>query len=170
MRPPEPRGATAWIPPVAVGLLLLSLGGCATSGGAGTGGQIRTLYIVTTPVAMNLDEHPGVDGIGVNLFAFGPGAKAVPLPAGTVEFTAYDPAGILANPPQAFHVWTFDASELRRHRTAAAIGEGYRLLLSWSPKLLISSRLAVVCRFRPEVGAEVVSEPHFIAAVGDSGQ
>jgi hypothetical protein len=158
--------------PVALGLFLILLTGtgCATSGNSGAGDRIRTLYLVTTPVAMNLDDTPGVDGLGVNLFAFGAGPKAIPLPPGTVEFTAYDSIGILANPPRPFHKWTFDVADLSRHRTEAAIGMGYRLLLNWSPKLLISSRLAVVCRFQPQQGPEVVSEPGFIAAVGDAGR
>jgi len=156
-------------PLLAVGIGLLLSAGCATSGGEGRD-RIRTLYMVTTPVAMNLDDTPGVDGIGVNLFAFGSGAKAVPLPAGSVEFAAYDAIGILANPPRAFHTWTFEVAELKRFRTQAAIGEGYRLLLNCSPKLLLSSRLALVCRFRPGTGPEVVSEPGFIAALGEPGR
>lgn len=151
----RPRTAAMW-------LTLLVLAGCATPDTGG--GPIRTLYMVTTPVALNLDEHPGVDGIGVNLFAFGTGAKAIRLPPGTVEFTAYDSAGILANPARPFHVWTFGVGELMNRETTAAIGEGYKLLLDWSPKLLLTTRLAVVCRYRPEEGPEVVSKPGVIAA------
>lgn len=160
------KGAAPSLCRAALGLVVLLLTACATSGGGGSAQRIRTLYMVTTPVALELDEHPGVDGIGVNLFAFGAHPKAVPLPPGSVEFTAYDSAGILADPPRAFHAWTFDVGELKRLQMSAAIGRGYRLLLNWSPKLLIHDRLALVCRYRPLEGPEVVSEPGVIAAIG----
>lgn len=143
-------------------LLLLLGGGCATSGGGSASSRIRQLYLVTTPVALNLDSRPGVDGLGASVFAFGPGPKAVPLKRGRLEITVYDPEGILEQPPRAFHQWSFEADELGAHRTKAAIGVGYKFLLSWQPKSLVADRIAVVCRYHPPEGPPVTSDPSLI--------
>lgn len=151
-----------------VALLLAGLIGLWASGAGcrslpGEAGPIRRLYLVTTPVALNLDQVPGPEGVGVNLFGFGRHAKAVPLPPGQVEFIAYDEAGILKDPPQPFYRWRFTVDQLRSRRFDAAIGRGYRLLLVWSPREPLGHRLTLVCRYRPADGApEILSKPNSI--------
>ncbi|RME93288.1 MAG: hypothetical protein D6766_08465 [Verrucomicrobia bacterium] len=150
---------------------VLALAGLVLWAGAGVGcrslpaeaGPIRRLYLITTPVALNLDQVPGPEGVGVNLFGFGRRAKAVALPPGEVEFIAYDEAGILEEPPRPFRRWRFTVEELRSRRLRAAIGEGYRLLLVWAPREPLGHRLSLICRYRPAGGGpEVVSEPSTI--------
>lgn len=149
---------------VLVGLALSLLAGCA--GRATSGGRralITQLNVMVAPALLDIDAIPGPDGVGVKLHAFSPTSpKSVAIREGWLEFLVYDREGVLEEPPRPFHQWSFQADELGAHRSEAAIGMVYDFLLTWTPKTLSSSRIAVVARYHPPQGPPVTSAPSAI--------
>ncbi|MCP5518467.1 MAG: hypothetical protein H7A45_14535 [Verrucomicrobiales bacterium] len=157
-------------PPVVFGRVVLALlgalelallAGCAgPTAPEGRPALITQLNVMIAPAVLNLDVVPGPDGIGVKLHAFSPtSAKSVAIREGWLEFLVYDREGVLADPPRPFHQWSYEAGQLEGHRSEAAVGFVYDFLLSWIPKTLASSRIAVVARYHPSQGPTVTSTP-----------
>ena len=149
-------------------LLAVALCGCVTDRQPPRGASpssIDELNLLGLPVAVNLDGRPGADGVVVKLFATSrSGSRAMPLRSGTLELIAYEGTPSPAALPAPFHRWTFTPSELARIEFTTVLGTGYRLVLSWMPRLLPSDRVTVIARYHPHKGKPVTSAPSSITA------
>ncbi len=133
---------------------------------SGSRGDINELNLLGMPVALNLDDRPGADGVMVKLFAANRNLpRALPIQSGTLEIKAYEGTPSLAALPAPFHTWTYSPANLATSEFTTALGTGYNLVLSWIPKLLPSGRVTVIARYLPEQGEPVVSAPSSITAI-----
>ena len=68
--------------------LLLLLASCAT---IPSSSDISQVHLFGLPVAVNMDQRPGPDGISVRVFASAPDkARGLPVRSGTLEILAFD--------------------------------------------------------------------------------
>ncbi len=160
------RAFAICLPLFACACFILFLSGCSsTAGNASSTKAIRQITLIAAPVALDLDGIPGPEGVGIKMHAFTAGSpKSVAIREGYVELFAYDRRGVLEQPPRPFHQWTFEVSDLEVVRSDAVLGPGYDLLLDWRPKVVVSSRIAVVARYHPPNGPPVTSAPSAVTA------
>ncbi len=160
--------ARTWLRSAFPALLALGLAACATKPGAPPPADSATLdelNLLGLPVAVNLDDRPGADGVVVKLFATRRTTpRAVPIRSGTLELTAYPGTPSPTALPPPFHVWTFTPAELATHEFKTALGTGYNLILDWTPRLLSSDRVTIIARHHPDRGQPVSSAPNSISA------
>lgn len=149
-------------------MLGLFLSACTTQTDASSGGSrtdIRELNLLGHPLAVNLDDRPGADGVVVKLFAANPAhPRTLPLRSGTLEIAAYPGTPRVSALPPPFHLWTFTPSELAPYEFTTSLGTGYNLVLSWVPKLLAADRVTIIARYLPAAGKPVMSAPNSITA------
>lgn len=161
-----------WAPPwVAAPLLLLAclLVGCGSPGSrAGAkapkeeGAPIITgLHLFSSPVGLNFDDKPGLDGLSVKLFAAAAGRpKAVPISDGTVEFVLHD--GTFhsgGEAPPIRKVWRYTASQLAPFGFQGAVGAGYELALIWGSDVPQSRLVSISVRLTRADGVVLTSAP-----------
>lgn len=168
---PNPRGTTTANLRLArrlLPLLCLLLTACTTNTGnppSGSRNAINELNLLGLPVAVNLDERPGADGVAVKIFAVNRAKpRAQPIRSGTLEIAAYPGTPSLSALPPPFHLWTFTPTELAPFEFTTGLGTGYNLVLSWVPKLLAADRVTVIARYLPAEGNPVISAPNSITA------
>ncbi len=173
--PPASGPSRARLPrtlPVLGTVALLALSGCASRPGPAATpsttapGAIAELNLLTLPTALNLDGRPGPDAVAVKVFAIPHGgSRGAPLRTGTLEITAYSGTLAQAAPlPAPFHSWIFAPSDLAPQRSDTALGIGYDLVLSWSPKPLPPGRLTLLATYLAPDRPPVVSPPNHVAA------
>ncbi len=142
--------------------------GCGTPSRApavGSRTMIHELNVVGLPVAVNLDDQPGADGVVVRLFAANRSLpRALPIRSGSLEVSAYEGTPSSAALPVPFQVWTYSPQELARREVSTTLGLGYNLLLSWVPRVLSSDRVTIIVRYQGPDGATVTSAPNSITA------
>jgi hypothetical protein len=150
----------------AAGVALCLLLGCGTPGaGKGPtpqgGGPITELHLFSSPVGLNFDDQPGVDGISVKVFASsGTQPKGVGIAEGVLEFVLHD--GIFrvdAELPPVRKVWRYPSGDLAPHEFQGAIGIGYELALIWGADVPQSRLVSVSARLTRADGAVVGSAP-----------
>jgi hypothetical protein len=124
-----------------------------------TGGELVELNILTTPVGIDLDGRPGIDGFSVKIYGnVADNPKPVPIRSGTMEVLMFD--GTLygrTNLPPPLHVWSFTASELRMHEFSAPIGIGYDLSLAWASDVPTRRLITVGARYTSAEGKVITS-------------
>lgn len=164
----------------AAGLLALSLSlslavsllsGCASKGKAPAKARaaqapIDRISLICRPVALNLDDAPGTDGVGLTLYASSATApKTLRITQGTVEIRLYDgalkPADLLEAQPLS--TWTFTAEDLEKFVYTGSIGACYPLPIRWGAKKPRQNWVTVTARFTPPEGPVFQSHPNIIS-------
>ncbi len=153
---------------LAVSLWVISVAivsGCGSLQSAG-GGPPSELHLFAVPAAIRLDNHPGVDGIGVRIYASAQGkAQGIPLRSGRLEIWMYD--GTIASSKlseaKPLKVWTFSSTELETFAATTTLGAGYQMALKWEDQVPKARVVTVVARFHPAKGPDLVSTANTIA-------
>lgn len=117
------------------------------------------------PVALNLDDVPGVDGFAIQIYAVDSSQpKTQPIQNGTIDILMYDGLlkQVMADESQYRHVWSYSAAELKSYANKAAIGTGYRFTLNWGKDAPSHDKITVVVRYRIAQGPAIYSSPSFI--------
>lgn len=154
-----------------IGLILLCPS-CATSpiASAGKPSSIQEINLLSMPMALNLDDTPGADGLAVKIFAISAASpKPVPIPNGKLEILLFDgttTAGDSYN-PDPLHIWTFTADDLKAFMFTKAIGSGYDLLLVWGANQPKQSRVTIVARYTPVKGPPIASGPNAVTVLSN---
>ncbi len=135
--------------------VVLFVGGCSTSqstGGASSGSvrAIERLDLLLTPMALDLDGRPGMDGFGVRIYASNrKSAFGGPILQGNLEILLYD--GTLRAEQLAgvapLKTWRYAAGELKPFSQKTSIGTSYRFALSWGEQKPKEERITVVARY-----------------------
>ena len=142
--------------------------GCGGGGKAARGGRdtVADLHLFGVPVALNLDGVPGPDGIGVRIYASGPGiARGVAIRQGTLEVVLFEgvvDAGAIGT-TQPLKVWSFDAPALKPLVAETSLGLGYQLALRWGAERPTDTVVTVVARYRSPAGAVIYSTSNTIS-------
>jgi hypothetical protein len=122
-------------------------------------GRFTELNILTTPVGLDLDGRPGLDGFSVKVYAnIAENPKPVPIRSGTLEIVMFD--GTLfgrTNLPPPLHVWSFSSDQLREYEFKARIGTGYDLLLRWGSSVPTRRLITVGARYTAPDGQILTS-------------
>lgn len=142
--------------------------GCGGAGKAARGGRdaVADLHLFGVPVALDLDGVPGPDGIGVRIYASGPGvARGVAIRQGTLEVVLFEgvvDAGAIGK-TQPLKVWSFDAAALKPLVAETSLGLGYQLALRWGAESPADNVVTVVARYRSPAGAVIYSTSNTIS-------
>jgi len=134
----------------AIPIVILSflLAGCA---GPGFGGSsVEQLHLLGTPIAVDLDNKPGADGMGLRLYALGRNRKElVHISSGTLQLLLFDGnvprERIMSTPP--LHVWSYGPDELRQHEQETSVGVSYAFVPMWTDHRPKRNRVTVVARY-----------------------
>lgn len=157
----SPESSVAlWIFPSA-----LALWGCATSGQSASG-LPGELHLFAVPAALQLDDRPGPDGIGVRVYASAAGkSRGLEIRAGVLEVLLFDGSPTVAQMKNAkpLKIWSFPASELSPFVAVTSLGTGYQMALNWEANRPSGSVVTVIARYHPLQGAELVSSANTIA-------
>lgn len=150
----------------AAGVALCLLAGCGTPGarnGAApqAGGPITELHLFSSPVGLNFDDQPGVDGISVKVFATaGTQPKGVAIPDGVLEFVLHDGTfRVDVELPPVRKVWRYPSGELTPHEFVGAVGVGYEMALVWGADVPQSRLVSISARLTRADGVVVGSAP-----------
>jgi hypothetical protein len=147
------------------GVVILLLG-CQS---ARLGGQewIVQLNLITVPVALDLDNQPGVDGISVKVYASAEAnPKPVPIRAGSLELLLFDgPFHRQASQPPILKQFRFTPDELRPGEFTAKIGTGYQLSLAWGTNIPSQRIMSVAARYTHADGQMVLSRPSSVTVL-----
>ena len=152
-----PKSLTAGI-----GAILLLCAACSSTHpkrSFPTTGELVELNILTSPVGLDLDGRPGIDGFSLKAYAStATNPKAVPIRSGTLEVLMFD--GTLfgrTNLPPPLHTWTFTAAELRPYEFVAPLGTGYGLNLAWGSDIPTRRLITVGARYTSSEGKILTS-------------
>jgi hypothetical protein len=161
--------------PLACALALAVGLGCVTEGkrprpvpDAETGGgPIEEINLLAVPVALNLDQTPGLDGFVLKIYATTrKRAKPIPIEEGKVEVLMFDGmvglTGTGSRKP--LHIWTFTAVDLRSFEIHGSIGTGYQLAPLWGDDKPTGGKFTIFVRYTPPKGNPLVSAPSIISA------
>jgi hypothetical protein len=150
---------------LALSLSALIPAGC-TTGAGGRNEAPAELHLFGLPVALNLDEKPGPDGIGVRVYASGAGlAMGVPISRGTLEVLMFDgivgESGLRTMPPR--HTWTLPAAALKPFASLTSLGTGYQLALRWEQDSPRTRVVTVMARYHSPEGGELQSAANTVS-------
>jgi hypothetical protein len=124
-------------------------------------GPIDQLHLLVTSVALNLDEKPGPDGVGVRVYASRRGlSEAVPITAGTLVLM-YDGSLPLDQLPslQPRRTWSYPADQLKPYTQKTSIGVSYRFAAIWGEEKPTGDRVTMVARYRGPDSRQTYSAP-----------
>jgi hypothetical protein len=125
------------------------------------------LNLITAPVALNLDNQPGVDGFSTKVYANNArNPKPVPIASGQLDIVIFD--GTLfgkTNLPSPLRTWSFTAGELKAHQFEASIGTGYDFVLAWGPNRPTQRMISVAARYTSPDGRIITSFPSSVMVV-----
>jgi hypothetical protein len=125
------------------------------------------ISLYALPVAINLDNQPGADGLRISLYAFRrTQPEPITLDSGRLEVRLYEGrlSGQELAETEPVQVWSFSAPQLRTHVKRTAAGPGYVLDLSWAPRPPAARVITLLARFYPTRGAPLESSPLSLAA------
>ena len=148
----------------AVMLSALMWSGCASTGGGGSGdnGGVDELNLFAAPVAVDIDQLPGADGVALRVYASSGGrAKGVTIRKGTLEVLMYDGALAEVNPAnlKPLKTWSFRPEQLKVGAGSSSLGVGYRFVLPWEKDVPTQGRVTVLVRYTPPKGRPIYSSP-----------
>ena len=132
----------------------------------GGGGTIFEINLLAIPVALNLDNAPGVDGFVIKVFASRRDRpKPVPLEKGQLEVIMFDgiPGVTTAANAQPHRIWTYTMADLKPLQIESSIGTGYQIAPLWQDAKPTASKISVVVRYTPPKGPAIVSAPSIIS-------
>jgi hypothetical protein len=120
------------------------------------------LHLLLTSVALNLDNKPGSDGVGVRIYASRRGdTTALPITQGDLEILMFDgdvPREEVLK-QKAFHTWSYPASKLKPYLQVTSIGTSYRFAAVWGENKPVGDRVTFIARYTPPNGKPVYSAP-----------
>jgi hypothetical protein len=150
------RLRAAWA--LALGLFLAGCAGPATKSKA----TINQLHLLVTPVALNLDDKPGPDGVGVRVYAsHRERAEALPITTGTLDLLMFEgnvsPEQVASLKPR--QTWSYPANELKPHIQETTIGISYRFAALWGNDKPTSDRVTFVARHTSSPTRQIYSAP-----------
>lgn len=163
------RGAGSLV----IAVALAALAGCGPPN-AQWGGQspprpadiVDRIEILSLPVAINLDNVQGADGVRLQVYLF-QYAQAEPVTAaGTLEFLLFDRklGSGEAYAAEPFHAWSFQGETLAKYLARSMIGWNYSVELRWGDdKRPASATVTVLVRYTPPAGQPVYSSPVMIS-------
>lgn len=159
----RPSPLTALPSPFAIPLLLL-LASCATTPSSS---QVSQVHLFGLPIAIDLDQRPGPDGISIRVFASKPEmARGLPIRSGTLEVLAFDgpvPPG-KPLPAQPMATWSFNPDQLKPMASTSSLGTGYQLTLAWPGQPPTKTHVTVLARYSaPHLPKPVLSGSATIA-------
>lgn len=138
----------------ATGLLLAGCSSTEQKPSFSTTGELVELNILTSPVGIDLDGQPGIDGFTLKAYAnIASNPKPVPIRSGTLEVLMFD--GTLyrrTNLPPPLHIWSFTARELHDHEFTSRIGTGYEFALAWGSDIPTRRLITVGARYTSPEG------------------
>ncbi|MHC1763558.1 MAG: hypothetical protein AB9869_04515 [Verrucomicrobiia bacterium] len=147
--------------------------GCVTeSRNASTGSRglaqaaVEEINLLAIPVAVNLDQNPGVDGFVIKVYA---SSRSRPKPmnigSGVIDVFMFE--GILgvttAQNAAPRQTWQYSAAQMKEFQIESSIGTGYQLALNWGENGPTSSKISVLVRYTPPQGSPVISAPSIIS-------
>ncbi len=143
---------------------IIFLTGCQTgtvSRAEFSGGPIDQLYVLTFPLAVNLDNQPGSDGFAIKVYAaHHTHPKPRAITRGILEIHLFDGAMNAGKPfPSPLRVWQFPASELKSFLFQASIGPGYEFTLPWGQARPTQKRASIVVRMVEDGTVPFEAEP-----------
>jgi len=122
---------------------------------------------MTSPVALDLDGQPGVDGFSLRLFANeSANPKTVPITSGQIEILMFD--GTLfgrTNVPPTLRTWTFTTAELKTRAFNSSIGAGYEFLLAWGTNKPTRRLITLAARHTDPRGNIITSRPSSVTVI-----
>ena len=151
------------------GWLLVTTGmlwGCAGSPSLSDHGQVASLHLFAAPDALNLDAQPGVDAVGLRLYASGAKtSRGIAIVTGTLDVILYDgrvsEAEIAVTQP--IKIWKFSLEDLRPFEATSALGIGYQLALSWGATAPRQTTASVIARYINPAGREIYSTVSYLS-------
>jgi hypothetical protein len=126
--------------------------------------HVDRLVLPTSPQPVNWDQHPGADGLVVQVFGF---RVSEPLPVtvkGSMEFLLYEglPPAEGSHQTPALHTWRFSGDDLPSYLVRAAWGWGYAMRLGWGEKAPKTTSATLRARYVPPTGPVVEAKPVII--------
>jgi hypothetical protein len=142
-------------------LLLLLFTSCSSLP-TPTAAPIDSLHLLVTSVALDLDQLPGPDGVGVRVYASRKDSnEALPITSGTLEILMFD--GSLAadelSSVEPLKKWSYPAETLRKYVQKTSIGTSYRFAALWGDAKPKDARVTVVTRYIAPDGRQIYSAP-----------
>lgn len=129
-------------------------------------GPIDELNLLAIPVALNLDQVPGVDGFVIKVYASSRrNPKPVPIVAGSLDVLMYDGVPGITHPvpPEPRHTWHYSAPELKAFEIQTSIGTGYQLAPLWGDDKPVQNKISVLVRYTAPQGQPLTSAPSVIS-------
>jgi hypothetical protein len=144
---------------LAFGILIVSCAGPKTRSKSSS---IDQLHLLVTPVALNLDDKPGLDGVGVRVYAsHHERAEALPITSGTLDLLMFDgnvsPDQVTALQPR--RTWSYPADKLKPHIQETTIGISYRFAALWGDDKPTSDRVTFIARHTSVTSNRIYSAP-----------
>jgi hypothetical protein len=143
-------------------VFLVFLAGCAGPKAGAKSSSIDQLHLLVTPVAFNLDDKPGLDGVGVRVYASRhERAEALPITTGTLDLLMFEgnvsPDQLSSLQPR--RTWSYPAGKLKPHIQETTIGISYSFAASWGEDQPTSERVTFVARYTSSSSNHVYSAP-----------
>ncbi|MFO1497711.1 MAG: hypothetical protein U1G07_04840 [Verrucomicrobiota bacterium] len=130
------------------------------------GGPIDEINLLAIPVALNMDQNPGLDGFVIKVYASNHSRpKPVAIERGKIEILMFDgiPGVTRDAAAQPRRVWTYAAEELKPFEIHTSIGTGYQLAPLWGADEPSGNKITVGVRYTPPQGPAVNSAPSIIS-------
>lgn len=136
-------------------------------GRAQAGGPIREVNIITSPVGLNLDGIPGLDGFSLKVYANDESnPKTVAIRGGSLAIEMYDGTFYgRTNTPRPARTWRYSEDELPNHQVGSSIGVGYEFVLMWGTNRPTQRIITVLARHTDRAGREIVSPPSSVTVL-----
>jgi hypothetical protein len=128
---------------------------------------IREVNLMVSPVGVNLDEDPRLDGIALRLFFSAQGEpKPVALRGGVVEILLFDGLFVPGREaPPLLRTWTYAAQQLKTFQYESVLGVGYDLSLAWGTAEPTSRAVSVVAKYNTGGERYLLSKPGSVSVM-----
>ena len=152
---------------IAVALLLCGCSSPKQQSELFSAGELVQLNIITSPVGLDIDGRPGLDGFSAKVYANTPNnPKTVRIRGGVLEVLMFDGTLYgLTNVPPPLRIWTFPSEELRTHEFNGRIGTGYEFLLPWGGDRPTHRIITVAARYTSANGNVLTSRPSSVTVI-----
>jgi hypothetical protein len=137
------------------------LAGCAGPTRASKS-SIDQLHLLVTSVALNVDDKPGPDGVGVRVYASRhERAEALPITTGTLDILMFEGNVPFDQLPshQPRHTWSYPADKLKPHIQKTTVGISYRFAALWGDDKPTTDRVTFVARHTSQNTNHIYSAP-----------
>jgi hypothetical protein len=124
--------------------------------------NIDQLHLLVTSVALNVDDKPGPDGVGVRVYASRrERAEALPIASGTLDILMFDGNLHLdqLQSAQPHHTWSYPAEKLKPYVQKTTIGISYRFAALWGEDKPTADRVTFVARHTSPNAKQIYSAP-----------